>query len=165
MPREIAGLNRADLLTNPNPKFKRTTTPSIFYSAPPFLSLCVYWNKGHPGKLSTLKKSCSRTYGGHFSKIVLKKVFGFAPFLAPSATWGAPHKKFDPEKNCINSAGAFFRHMRAPKNRNREDEAEKIQRKISKISKKIGRDIFQKPFFNAFFAFSEEFIFFVLQFF
>ena len=31
-------------------------------------------------------------------------------------------------KKIINSAGAFFRHMRAPKNQNREDEAENSQR-------------------------------------
>ena len=53
--------------------------------------------------------------------------------------------------------------MRAPKNRNREDEAEKTQRKISNFSKKIPTWNFSKTIFNAFFAFSEEFIFFVPQ--
>ena len=72
----------------------------------------------------------------HFSKIVLKKGFGFVKVLARSGTWGARHNISDPEKKSINSAGAFFRHMRAPKNFFREDEVEKTQRKISKSFQK-----------------------------
>ena len=68
----------------------------------------------------------------HFSKIVLKKGFGFVKVLARSGTWGARHNISDPEKKSINSAGAFFRHMRAPKFFFREDEVEKTQRIFSK---------------------------------
>ena len=67
-------------LANPHPKFKKNPQPSILYSAPPFLSLCVYWSKGHPGKLSKLKKSCSGTYGGHFSKSCSKRGSGLLKF-------------------------------------------------------------------------------------
>ena len=83
----------------------------------------------------------------HFSKIVLKKGFGFVKVLARSGTWGARHNISDPEKKSINSAGAFFRHMRAPKNRNREDEAEKLKEKIQKISKQIPTWNFSKTIF------------------
>ena len=101
----------------------------------------------------------------HFSKIVLKKGFGFVKVLARSGTWGARHNISDPEKKSINSAGAFFRHMRAPKNFSAKTKSKKLKENFQKFSKKSRRGIFQKPFFNAFFAFSEDFIFFVPRFF
>ena len=83
----------------------------------------------------------------HFSKIVLKKGFGFVKVLARSGTWGARHNISDPEKKSINSAGAFFRHMRAPKKNFREDEVEKTQRKFSKKFQKIPTWDFSKTIF------------------
>ena len=73
----------------------------------------------------------------HFSKIVLKKGFGFVKVLARSGTWGARHNISDPEKKSINSAGAFFRHMRAPKSFSR--------RRSRKTSKKIFKKIQKNP--------------------
>ena len=67
-------------LANPNPKFEKNTTPSILYSAPPFLSLCVYWSKGHPGKLSKLKKVAAEHMVGTFQKSCSKRGSGLLKF-------------------------------------------------------------------------------------
>ena len=121
--------------------------------------------QGASRKIIKIEKNAAEHMVGTFQKSCSKRCSGLLRFWHEVRRGARRIKNLTPKKNCINSAGAFFRHMRAPKNRNREDEAEKIQRKISENLKKIGRDIFQKPFFNAFFAFSEEFIFFILQFF
>ena len=44
----------------------------------------------------------------HFSKIVLKKGFGFVKVLARSGTWGARHNISDPEKNLLTPQGHFL---------------------------------------------------------
>jgi hypothetical protein len=91
----------------------------------------------------------------HFSKIVLKKGFGFVKVLARSGTWGARHNISDPEKKSINSAGAFFRHMRAPKKKSRRRSRKNSKKIFKKFSKKSRRGIFQKPFLMRFSRFQK----------
>ena len=83
---------------------------------------------------------------GTFQKSCSKRGSGLLKFWHEVGR-GARGIIFRTPKNLINSAGAFFRHMRAPKNRHREDEAEKTQRNFSKNFEKIPTWNFSKAIF------------------
>ena len=150
-------------LANPNPFFFKIHSPQYFILRPLSCPYVFIGARGIQENYQNWKKVAAEHIYMHFSKIVLKKGFGFVKVLARSGTWGARHNISDPEKKSINSAGAFFRHMRAPKKNSRRRSRKNSKKNFKNFQKKSGRAIFQKPFFNAFFAFSEDFIFFVPQ--
>jgi hypothetical protein len=121
--------------------------------------------QGASRKTIKIEKNCSGTYGGHFSKIVLKKGFGFVKVLARSGTWGARHNISDPEKNLLTPQGHSLDICGHQIFFSAKTKSKKLKENFQKIFKKIPTWNFSKTIFNAFFAFSEEFIFFVPQFF
>ena len=101
----------------------------------------------------------------HFSKIVLKKGFGFVKVLARSGTWGARHNISDPEKNLLTPQGHSLDICGHQKFFFAKTKSKKPKENFQKNFKKIPTWNFSKTIFNAFFAFSEDFIFFVPRFF
>ena len=110
----------------PEPQIlKKIHSPQYFILRPLSCPYVFIGARGIQENYQNWKKIAAEHIYMHFSKIVLKKGCGFVKVLARSGTWGARHNISDPEKKSINSARAFFRHMRAPKFFFREDEVEK----------------------------------------
>jgi len=111
------------------------------------------------------KKIAAEHMVGTFQKSCSKRCSGLLRFWHEVRRGARRIKILTPKKIVLIPQGHSLDICGHQKIEIAKTKPKKFKEKFQKIPKKIGRDIFQKPFFNAFFAFSEEFIFFVPQFF
>ena len=92
--------------SKPEPKiFKKIHSPQYFILRPLSCPYVFIGARGIQENYQNWKKVAAEHIYMHFSKIVLKKGFGFVKVLARSGTWGARHNISDPEKNLLTPQG------------------------------------------------------------
>ena len=101
----------------------------------------------------------------HFSKIVLKKGFGFVKVLARSGTWGARHNISDPEKNLSTPQGHSLDICGHQNCFFAKTKSKKLKENFQKFSKNPDVEFFKNHFLMRFSRFQKILFFLCLNFF